>query len=94
MKRIVISISLFLLGTTFCGKAQEMTPKEKAGFAIGIILGEKIKSSGIDLGMFESIKEKLNGKIDFKSIRAGLNDILKGESKLSKEDIMAVLTEF
>ena len=56
MKKVLITMSLFLyLGIPFCVKAQEMTPKEKAGFANGMILGEKIKSSGIDLGIFEFI---------------------------------------
>jgi len=97
MKTKVFIISMFLLGTAFSVKAQEMTRKEKQSYAIGVILGEKIKEkikeSGLDMGIIDSIKEKLKGKIDFESIKKGINDDLKGESKLSKEEIGRVLAE-
>jgi tetratricopeptide (TPR) repeat protein len=74
-----------------------MTQKEKTGYAIGVILGEqikeKIKESNIDLSVFESIKEKINEKVDFGSIKEGIDDILKGESKLSKDEIETILAE-
>jgi len=97
MKKSVIIISLFLLGTIFSVKAQEMTQKEKINYAIGAMLGEKIKEeiqkSGIDMNIIESIKEKLKEKIDLGSIKEGLQDILKGESKLAKEEIMTIFAE-
>jgi tetratricopeptide (TPR) repeat protein len=93
MKKSVIIISLFLLGTTFSVKAQEMTQKEKTGYAIGIILGQKIKETNIDLSVFESIKEKIDEKIHFESVEAGVSDILKGQSKLSKDEIETILAE-
>jgi len=97
MKKSIIIISLFLLGATFSVKSQEMTQKEKTSYAIGVILGEKIKEklkeSNVDMSVFESIKERLNEKINFESVRAGISDILKGESKLSKDEIETVLAE-
>jgi tetratricopeptide (TPR) repeat protein len=84
---------MFLLGTAFFVNAQEMTPKEKTNYAIGMMLGEKIKESGIDMSLLHSIREKLNEKIDFESLRAGIHDNLDGQSKLSKEEIMAILAE-
>jgi len=97
MKKSVIIIGLFLFGTASLIKAQEMTPKEKTSYAIGVILGEKIKEkvkdSGIDMSVIESFIEKLKEKIDFESIKTGFRDDLKGESKLSKEEIAAILSE-
>jgi hypothetical protein len=97
MKKLVIIISLFLLGTAFSVNAQEMTQKEKNNYAIGILLGQKIneeiQKSEIDISIFESIKEKLKEKIDFEFIIEGFRDIMKGESKLPKEEIMSILSE-
>ena len=97
MTKPAIIISLLLLGATFSVKAQEMSQKEKTSYAIGIILGEqikeKIKEANIDISIFESIQKELNEKIDFASIRAGTNDILKGESKLTKEEIETIVAE-
>jgi len=97
MKKSVIIISLFLLGTAFSAKAQEMTQKEKTNYAIGVLLGKKIQEeitkSGIDIRIIESVQEKLKDKIDFHSIQAGIDDILKGECKLTQEEIMAILAE-
>jgi len=97
MKKSVIIISMFLLGTTISVKAQEMTQREKSSYAIGVMLGEKIKEkmkeSGISMNTLDSIKEKLKEKIDFESIKKGINDDFKGESKLTKEEIGAVLVE-
>ena len=94
MRKSVIIISLFLIGATFSAKGQEMNQKEKTSYVIGIILGEKIKESNIDISLLKSLEEQLNEKIDFKSIRVGIDDNLKGESKLSKEEIEAILVEF
>ena len=74
MKKSVIIISLFLLGTAFSVKSQEMTQKEKISYAIGVILGEKIKDSGVDMNIIESIQEKLKEKIDFEFIKEGIRD--------------------
>jgi tetratricopeptide (TPR) repeat protein len=97
MKKSVIIIGLFLLGTAFSVHAQEMTEKEKFNYAIGVILGEKLKEeiqkSGIDMSIIESIKEKLKGRIDFESFKEGFRDISQGESKLSKEEIGAIFAE-
>jgi len=97
MKKIAIIISLFLLGTAFSVEAQEMTQKEKNNYAIGVLLGEKIKEkaqeSGIDMSVIETIKEKIKEKLDFESIKAGIRDILKGECKLAKEEIVTILME-
>jgi len=97
MKRSIIIISLFLLGTTFSVKAQEMTQKEKTNYAIGVMLGKKIaeeiQKSGIDMSIVELIKEKLKEKIDFQFIKEGISDILKGECKLTKEEIEAIFAE-
>ena len=97
MRKSVIVISLFLLGTAFSVKAQEMTQKEKNSYAIGVMLGEKIKEkikeSGIDMNTVDSIREKLKEKIDFEFIKKGINDDFKNESKLTKEEIGAALVE-
>jgi len=93
MRKSVIIISLFLIGTTFSANGQEMNQKEKTSYVLGIILGEKIKESNIDINLLKSLEEQLNEKIDFKSIRAGIDDNLKGESKLSKEEIETILVE-
>jgi len=106
MKKLTIIISMFLFVTAFSVKAQEMTQKEKNNYAIGVLLGEKIKEeiqkSGMDMSIFETIKEKMNAvlpfesiveKIDFHSIKEGFSDIFKGECKLPKEVIEASLTD-
>jgi len=97
MKKTVIMISMFLIGTVCSVKSQEMTQKEKTNYAIGMMLGEKLKEmineSGIDMSLFESIRAKLDEKISFESIRAGIHDNLNGVPKLSKEEIMTVLAE-
>ena len=97
MKKTAIIISLFLLGIPFSGKAQEMTQKEKNSYSIGVLLGKKvteeIQKSGIDLSIINSIKEKLNELFVFESLKEGLNDVLNGECKLTKEEIEATLVE-
>jgi len=93
MRKSVIIISLFLIGTTFSANGQEMNQKEKTSYVLGVILGEKIKESNIDINLLKSLEKQLNEKIDFKSIRAGIDDNLKGESKLSKEEIETILVE-
>jgi tetratricopeptide (TPR) repeat protein len=99
MKKIALILSLFLFGTAFTVNAQEMTQKEKNSYSVGVILGKKIaeeiQKSGIDLSVIETIKEKIDlpailESIDFQSFKFGLNDILKGDSKLPKEEVEAV----
>ncbi|MCL2246462.1 MAG: tetratricopeptide repeat protein [Lentimicrobiaceae bacterium] len=74
-----------------------MTQKEKSNYAIGIILGEKLQEkiteSGIDLSIIENLKEMLKEKVDLAFIKEGFRDRMKGECKLSKEEIGAVLVE-
>jgi len=97
MKKAVIIISLFLLGTAFSVNAQEMTEKEKSNYALGMMLGERIKEevqkSGIDMAIVETIKEKLKELIDFQSLKEGLSDVFKGELKLTQEEMGANLAE-
>jgi len=95
-KTALLFITLSILGA-FSLKAQEITEKEKQSYAVGVILGEKIKEkiaeSGIDLGIFDSLKETIKEKIDFQSLKNGLKDIMKDECKISKEEIGSVLEE-
>jgi tetratricopeptide (TPR) repeat protein len=97
MKKSVIIISLFLLGTAFSVNAQEMTTKEKTSYAVGVILGEKLKEkiseSGIDPAMIEFLKNIIKEKIDFESLKTGFQDMMKGECKVSKTEIEDVLKE-
>ena len=87
MKRLALFlVSLFLLGTIVLN-AQEMTEKEKSGYALGVVLGEKLKSSEIDLSFIETLRE---GGF-FEALRTGLQDALKGENKLSMEELQATL---
>jgi len=89
---VLLCISLFLLGI-FPLKAQEMTEKEKHSYALGVIVGEKIKESNIDTTMFKSLQNKIKAKIDFESLKAGFDDIMKGECKISKEEITSEFEE-
>jgi tetratricopeptide (TPR) repeat protein len=95
MKKPLIIITLLLFGAAFIVNAQEMTEKEKNSYAVGVILGEKLKEkiaeSGIDLTVFESLKSLVKEKIDFESIKVGFQDIMKEECKITKEEIGAVL---
>jgi len=97
MKKTVFIISILLCVSTTSVMAQEMTQKEKINYALGVFLGEKIneevQKSGIDLSIFETIKEKVKEVIDLEFIKAGFSDIFKGECKLSKEEIGAALAE-
>ena len=79
-------LGIFLLGI-FALEAQEMTEKEKAGYAVGVMLVEKIKSSDIDLSFIEALRE---GGF-FESVRQGFSDASKGEPKLSGEELQATL---
>ena len=97
MKKILLFfISLSLLGI-FSLNAQEMTQKEKNNYALGAILGEKIqekiKESGIDPAIIETLKGFIKEHIDFEFIKEGFRDRMKGEIKLSKEEIMNTLAE-
>jgi|GEM_PF-6050541 len=95
-KTILICIGLFLLGI-FPLKAQEMTEKEKRSYAVGVIVGEKLKEkiteSNIDTAILESLKKTIKEKIDFESLKTGFQDIMKGECKITKEEIMAEFKE-
>ena len=89
MKKSVLFLTgLFLLGI-LTGKAQDMTPKEKSGYAGGVLLAKKIKSEGLEF-IFEDLKE--GGFLE--ALRAGFQDALKGEVKLSEEEIMSSLESF
>ena len=96
-KTAIIIISLLFLGTTFSVNAQEMTQKEKNNYSIGVLLGKKIteeiQKSGVDMSVFESIKEQIKEFVDLQSIKEGISDILKGECKLAKEEVEATLAE-
>ena len=96
MSKTVIIICLFLWGTAFAVKAQEMSEKEKTGYAIGVMLVEKIKSSGTDLSFVESLKEsglletlKESGFLE--ALRDGFRDAFKGEYKLSMNELQTIL---
>ena len=95
-KTVLFCIGLFLLGI-FSLKAQEMTEKEKHSYAIGVVVGEKLKEkiteSNIDPAILESLKKVVKERIDFESLKAGFQDIMKGECKITKEEIMAVFEE-
>ena len=95
-KTLLFLISLLFIGV-FSLKAQEMTQKEKNNYAIGVILGEKlqekIKESGIDPGVIEILKGFIKENVTFEFIKEGFRDIMKGESKLPKEEIMNILLE-
>ena len=87
-KTTLLSITLFLFGI-FTLQAQEMTSKEKTGYAVGVMLSEKIKGSEFK-SKIEPIKELLAGGF-LESLRAGVRDAMNDEIKLSKEEIMTLL---
>ena len=74
-KLLLILLSLFLLGTTFTLKSQNMTQEEKNSYALGANMGESIKTSGLEV-TFDAFKE-------------GFLDALKGENKFSMEEMQA-----
>jgi FKBP-type peptidyl-prolyl cis-trans isomerase len=78
-KSVLILMSLFLVGMTFIVKAQNMTQEEKNSYALGANVGESFKNAGIEV-VFENFKE-------------GLMDALKGESKLSMEEMQACFND-
>jgi len=84
-KSVLLFISMFLLGI-FPLVAQEMTSKEKSGYAGGVLLAEKIKSEGLEF-IIEDLKE---GGF-FEAIRAGFRDAINNEIKFSKEELMQSL---
>jgi len=88
-KTALFLISLFLLGI-FSLTAQEMTEKQKNGYAVGVMLGEKIKSSEKELSLIKTLEE--DGFFD--ALRQGLHDDLNGEPKLSKEELQSTLKAF
>ena len=96
MKNLLLLISLLTLGI-FSLQAQEMTQKEKNNYALGVFLGEKLQEkiteSGIDPGMIETLKGFIKEHVEFKFIKEGFSDRMKGEIKLSQEEIMSILAE-
>ena len=74
-----------------------MTQKEKNNYALGVFLGEKLQEkiteSGIDPDVIETLKGFLKEHVDFEFIKEGFRDRMKGESKLSKEEIMTIFAE-
>ena len=74
-KSVLILMCLFLVGTTFTLKSQNMTQEEKNSYALGANVGESFRASGIDI-VFDLFKE-------------GFLDALKGENKFTMEDMQA-----
>ena len=74
-KSVLILMCLFLAGTTFTLKSQNMTQEEKNSYALGANVGESFKASGLDV-TFDAFKE-------------GFMDALKGENKLTMEEMQA-----
>ena len=74
-KSVLILLILFLAGTTFTLKSQNMTQTEKNSYALGANVGESFKTSGIEVA-FDAFKE-------------GFLDALKGENKFSMEEMSA-----
>ena len=78
-KTLLILLSLFFIGITLTSKSQDMTQNEKTSYAIGIDIGGNIKNSGIDI-VFDAFKD-------------GFLDALKGNNKLSPEEMQACYTD-
>ena len=74
-KSVLFLITLFLVGMTFTLKSQNMTQDEKNSYAIGANYGESLKNAGVD--------------INVAAFTAGLADALKGENKLTMEEMEA-----
>jgi len=74
-KSVLFLITLFLVGMTFTLKSQNMTQDEKNSYALGANYGENLKNAGID--------------INLEAFMAGFADALKGESKLTMEEMEA-----
>jgi len=74
-KSVLILMSLFLVGMAFTLKSQNMTQEEKNSYAIGVNIGESLKSSGLDIVSEPFIE--------------GLLDALKGTSKFTMEELDA-----
>jgi FKBP-type peptidyl-prolyl cis-trans isomerase FklB len=79
-KSVLILISLFLLGTTFTLKSQNMTQEEKNSYAIGADIGENIKNAGINIAFdafMEGFRNAYDGKNKFtmEEMQACFNDI-------------------
>ncbi|MCL2435195.1 MAG: FKBP-type peptidyl-prolyl cis-trans isomerase [Lentimicrobiaceae bacterium] len=74
-KSVLFLITLFLVGMTLTLKSQEMTQDEKNSYAIGASQGENLKNVGID--------------VNIAAFAAGLSDALKGENKLTMEEMEA-----
>jgi len=89
MKKIVLLlVSIFLFGI-FSVYSQEMNPKEQTGYAVGVMLVEKIKESGMDID-FGAIRELFGGGF-IESLKAGFRDGLVGDIKFSQEELMVSL---
>ena len=74
-KSVLFLITLFLVGMTFTLKSQNMTQDEKNSYALGANSGESLRNAGID--------------VDVTAFVAGITDALKGENKLSMDEMQA-----
>jgi len=74
-KSVFFLIALFLVGMTFTLKSQNMTQDEKNSYALGANSGESLRNAGID--------------VDVTAFVAGITDALKGENKLSMDEMQA-----
>ena len=78
-KSVLILISLFLVGTTFTLKSQNMTQEEKNSYAIGANIGNDLKNAGIE--------------INLNAFKEGVMDALKGVNKLTMEETQAAFED-
>ena len=78
-KSVLILLSVFLVGTTFTLKSQDMTQDEKNSYAIGIDVGGNIKNLGIE--------------INSDAFKDGILDALKGDNKLTMEEMQACFAD-
>jgi len=74
-KSVLVLMCLFLAGTTFTLKSQNMTQEEKNSYALGANVGESFRASKLDV-TFDAFKE-------------GFMDALKGENKFTMEEMQA-----
>jgi FKBP-type peptidyl-prolyl cis-trans isomerase len=77
-KSVLILMCLFLVGTTFTLKSQNMTQDEKNSYTLGFGAGENHKNFGLE-------KTDLN----FEFFLQGFMDAFKGEGKLTMEEMQS-----
>jgi FKBP-type peptidyl-prolyl cis-trans isomerase len=75
-KSVLILICLFLVGTTFTLKSQNMTQQEKNSYALGFGAGDNYKNLGLE-----------KGDLNFNSFLHGFSDAFGGENKLTMEEM-------